>query len=258
MKKIIKVLIFLILICIVLNITLSRYVEEKSDISRRLGNVWTGAQISTYNYAAISKNFELYKNCILKEDYENAYKFLSYEYKKYKSIEEYINAIQDIHINEFEISKIIRRTEKMYSITLTNGNSEVIENLMIFNEDNTSFSIVPETFIEYKEYNKKIKKKKVEYELVSTVNHIDKFVASINITNLSKSEVINISDIELVKNDVKHISGNLNEVEINPNETKNITIEFKTYIAFPEKLEITRYIEKKEKTEKYTFDLIEK
>ena len=77
---------------------------------------------------------------------------------------------------------------------------------MIFNSDNTSFTITPETFLEYKEYKEKLKKNKTEYELLSTVNFVDKYIVNLRITNLDKKEVVNISDISLLLNDAKHIS----------------------------------------------------
>ena len=102
-----------------------------------------------------------------------------------------------------------------------------------------------------REYDEKLKKKKVTYELVSSVNYIDKYIANIRITNHSNKDIVNISNIELIQNNAKHIKGDIKTVNLSPEETKEISIEFETYIDFPNKIEISRYIAKNDETEKY-------
>ena len=257
MKKIIKVLLLLILICIIASLILSRYIEEKSDISRKLGNVWSGGEISTYNYATILKNFEYYLKILEKEEYKIAYKLAPYEYERYKLYDDFVEDAKKINYSEVQILEILKRTEKMYSIIFKTKTVEKMEYLMTFNEENNAFTITPETFLEYTEFSKTIKKKKVAYELVNTTNYLEKYVATIKITNLSKKENVNISNISLIQNDVKNIKGNINSVQLEPEETKIITVEFETYIDFPNKIEISRYLEEKEKTEKYIFNIEE-
>ena len=91
MKKIIKILLSLILILAFLNITLSRYSDEMSDISRRLGNKITGGTISARDYARISELYKKYIEALKIKDYETAYNFLSYEYKQYKDYESFLS-----------------------------------------------------------------------------------------------------------------------------------------------------------------------
>ena len=116
MKKVNKILILLILIGIFIIITLSRYVASESDISRKLGEIWSGSQISTYNYRVISKNFEHYVSILKEKNYEEAYKYLPYEYKQYKDFDNYIKDMEKIDYNDFQVINIIKRTENMYSI----------------------------------------------------------------------------------------------------------------------------------------------
>lgn len=248
-KKLPKILIILILVAIVLNIMLSRYIKEESDISRKLGPTWNGGQVSIYNYRAITKNFDYYINHLKNKDYESAYKLVGHEYKTYKDFETFVKDVKNINYEDLQIINVIQRTKYMYSIIYSSKSHEKLENLMIFNEENTSFTITPETFIEYREYEESVRKNNVKYELVNTINYIDKYVANIKITNLSKKKEVNISNIELVQNDIKHIKSNLKDIKINPEESKNITVEFETYIDFPNKIEISRYIEKKDKIE---------
>ena len=106
MKKIAKILIILIIIGLLINITLSRYVEEKSDISRKIGSIWSGGPISTYNYYTISKNFEYYISFLKNEDYESAYKFLPYEYRQYKNYDNYVEDARKINYTKFQVKEI--------------------------------------------------------------------------------------------------------------------------------------------------------
>ena len=87
MKKTIKVLIVLICVGIFINITLSRYIAENSDISRLIGSEYQGGKISTVNYARISRNFNYYLECLKNGKYETAYKMLFYNYRLYKDYE---------------------------------------------------------------------------------------------------------------------------------------------------------------------------
>lgn len=256
-KKLPKILIILILVAIALNIMLSRYIKEESDISRKLGPKWNGGQVSIYNYRAITKNFNYYINHLKNKDYKSAYKLVGYEYKTYKDFETYISEMEKISFEDLQITSVIQRTKYMYSIIYSSKSHEKLENLMIFNEENTSFIITPETFIEYKEYEESVKKNNVKYELLNTLNYLDKYVANIKITNLSKKKDVIISGIELVQNNVKHIRGNVNDIKLKPEESKNITVEFETYIDFPNKIEISRYIEKKDKIEIYILNIEE-
>ena len=114
---------------------------------------------------------------------------------------------------------------------------------------------MPEPFLEYKEFNKKIKKKKVIYELVNTTNYINKYIANINITNQSEDSIkININ---LNGETGWHKEGNIKNISIAPNETKNLNIEFETYIDFPSQIEVIKSIDGNDKIEKYAFNLLD-
>ena len=255
MKKIAKILIVLICIGIFLNITLSRYVEESSDISGKLGSKYTGGVISTVNYARISQNFEFYLSLLKAEDYEGAYKVLPYNYTSYKTYEDFCGEVKGINYESATIKSITKKTANLYSLIVKIENSEK-EFLMLFNTENTSFSIIPETFLEHKTLEESIKKKKVKYEVVDTINYVDKFVANIQIENLSSKDTIKISGINLVKENGKIIKGNIElPLEVGPNETKSMALEFETDIDFPIQIEFLREFEKKGLVEKYTIDI---
>ena len=256
MKKLPKILIILIITGIVLNILLSRYIERESDISRKLGPIWNGGQVSMYNYRAISKNFEYYIYHLKNKDYEKAYNLVGYGYKLYKDFETYVEDVEKVNYEELQITNVIQRTKYMYSIIYSTKSTENIENLMIFNEENTAFTIMPEPFLEYKEYEERIKKKNVEYELLNTINYIDKYIVNLKITNFDKKESVIISNVELVQNNVKHIKSNIKEdIKVAPGESKNIALEYETYIDFPNKIELSRQLEKTKKIETYILNI---
>ena len=135
MKKLKKFLIILIMVGIFLIITLSRYIEHEEDISRKIGNIWNGNQISTYNYAAIARNFEYFTSFLEKEDFETAYKFTPYEYKMYKSFDEFYKIVENINFENIQITNIKRRTERVYSVIFQTLDEEKYEFLMAFNEE---------------------------------------------------------------------------------------------------------------------------
>lgn len=253
MRKITKTLIILILIGLFIIVSFSKYAEEKNDISNKIGNVWTGGQISTVNHATISRAFNKYLEYLKNEQYEEAYRMLSYDYTVYKDYETFLNEIKGVNYENARIEDIIRRTDFVYSIIINTDDTKK-ENLLIFNAENTAYSIRPETFLEHKDVGEELKKRNVKYEVVDTVNYIDKFIANINITNLNKKDSIKISDIKLINGD-EHISGNINDIVLNPQESKMISVEFETYIDFPNQIEISRYIEKKDSSETYIFNL---
>lgn len=245
MKKIIKVLMVLLVIAILIAITLSRYVEERLNISREIGTIWNGGPISTTNYVTIIKNFEKYIALLNEKNYEEAYKMTFYEYAKFKDYESYCSEMNNKDYSDVYVKNIIRRTIYVYSIFLSNEE----ENLFILNQDETGFAVVPTTLIEYKTTNKSMKKRNVEYKLKNIANYINKYEAEIEIKNNTK-ETINISKVKL-KNNAKLIDGDISSILVAPKETKNIKVKFETHIDFPNAIEISRYIEKKNANETY-------
>ena len=254
MKKIVKILLTLIIIGIFLNITLSRYVEEKSDVSRRIGDKLNGGTMSTSEYAKILEVYEEYTNNLKSGDYEKAYSFLSYEYKQYKTYEDFLKEIKDLNYENIKIEEIIKRTEKMYSVIINEDDIKK-ENLIIYNSETLKCFIVPEPFLEHNVLNKNLKKKNVEYEVIDTINYIDKFVVNMKITNLSKKDSVCISKFEIINDDGKNISSNLEKLKLEPLEERIVTVTFNTYIEFPNQIRISRLIEKKNLTESYLLDI---
>lgn len=249
MKKILKVLIVLLAIAILVLLAVSRYVDEKSDISRNIGGIWNGGPISTADYATITRSFEKYITMLNEKNYEDAYKMLFYEYKSYKDYETYYKEIIGKDYTAVYIEDIIRRTTYVYSIFLSNDE----ENLFILNQEETGFAVVPTTLIEYKELDKTIKKKNVVYKLKTISNYVDKYEIELELTN-NTNKSINLSSIKL-KNNAKLIKGDITQVSLEPKKTKTLKITYKTHLDFPTAIEITRYIENKKTDEKYILQI---
>lgn len=254
MKKIIKILLTLICIGIFAYITLSGYVDEKTDVSRRVGNKINGGTMSTTEYAAVSEAYGIYMDYLKSGDYATAYSFLSYEYKQYKTIEEFLNEIKEIKIDNVEVKEIRKMTDKLYSVIIDDGDGEK-ENMVIFNSDSIRFFVVPDTFIEHKVVNGKLKKKNVQYEVIDTINYIDKFVVNMKITNISKKDSAYISKIELKNDGKKETDGSLIGFKLAPLESKEVTVEFETYIEFPNQIKISRTIKENDLVETYFIDI---
>lgn len=253
-KKIIKILFSLICIGIAFNILFSRYVEEKSDISRKIGNEVSANTMTTREYVNVTEAYGKYMDYIKSGNIEEVYNLFLYDYKQHKDYETYFKEISMRNYNDAEISEVIKRTNNMYSIIL-NVEDEKIENLVIYDEDNSKYYIVPENLLEYNVLNKVIEKKKVSYEIVDTLNYIDKYVANIRITNLNQKKSITISEINLSSDGRKDIKSNLKQVELAPLESKDIVVEFETYIDFPDKIKISRVINEKNIVETYEIEL---
>ncbi len=251
MKKIFKILLCLICIGIFIIITFSRYADEKSDISRKIGNKVSGGTISTIEHARISRVHEEYINMLKLGDYETAYNLFSYNYKQFKDYKTFITDVSKLNLEEIAIEEIIKRTENMYSVILNNGD----ENLIILNDKKNRFVLIPEPFLEYKELNKSLKKKSVKYDILSTTNYVDKFILSMQITNLSKKEAINIIDVKLNDDGTRLINSDFEGLILQPLETKQILIECDTDINIPKKVEISRKFEKKNSIETYSIDI---
>lgn len=255
MKKLGKILIVLIIIGIFLNIAISRYIVEKNNISRKLGQVTTGGSISTVNYVNICKNMEFYLTILRNKNYEDAYKVLPYFYTEYKSFSDYVKENEIIDYNKVFIKNVMQRAQNLYSIYLDVEENER-EYLLLLSNQNTSFSVIPEPFLEYNVIDRSIKRKKVKYEIIDTTNYVEKFVVNINVANLSKNDEVKLSDIKLIKESGKYINTN-NEfpIEIKPNEEIYLKLEFDTNIDFPKQIEISREFEEKNIIEKYSIEL---
>lgn len=239
MKKITKILIVLLVILIAVYITFLKYVDTKADIGTRIGNKLYGGALSTVEFAKITKVYGKYLEMIKNGEYENAYSICSYKYRNYRDYEYFLEKIKNENIETYELKDINKLTEYMYLIVLNDGQKE-LKNLVIYIPSTAKYQIVPETFLEHKEVNKKIKKKNVTYEILETSNYTDKFLVKVRITNESKKESANISSIKLVREEYRSIYGNLKSVSLSPLEEKILEIEFETSIEFPNAIEFSR------------------
>lgn len=253
-KKIIKILFSLICVGIAFNILLSRYVEQRLDISRKIGNKVSANTMTTREHVNVTEAYGKYMNYIVSGDIEEAYDFFLYDYKQHKDYETYLKEISIHNYDDMEVEQVIKRTDNMYSIIINVGD-EKNENLVIFNEKNSKYYIVPENLLEHKVLNKKVEKRKVSYEIIDTLNYVDKYVANIRITNLNKKKSITISEINLSSDGRKDVKSNLRQFDLDPLESKDIIVEFETYIDFPERIKISRTIKEKNIIETYAIDL---
>lgn len=255
-KKVSKTLISLMIILIVVLVTFLNYAEQKEDVSQKIGNKIYGGTISTIDFAKIVKVYNTYNEMLKNGEYQEAYNALSYEYMQYK---DYENFLKDIKNNEItiadEILDIRQLTAYMYMITVNAGETQ-FQSLIIYNPNSAKYHVVPNTLLEHKEINKKIKKDNVVYEILETNNYIDKFVLNMKIINLDKKNTAEIDNIKLNRNNgLRMIKGNISNIELKPLEEKNISIEFETDIDFPKEIEISRTFLKNNSIKTYSVNL---
>lgn len=253
MKKIIKTLIIFIIISIFIFITLSMYIAEKMDVSQKIGGKLYGGIISTAEFSKISNVYNKYIEMINNGEFQEAYGVLSYEYKNYRDYEYFLKNVVTQNLNLFRITQINKITEYAYLIKLISEDSE-IDNLVIFNPDTAKYQIVPDTFLEHREVNQKIKKSKVTYEIIDTINYADRFIVNIKILNQNKKENVEISNIKLIREGARSIKGDKNNILISPLEEKLLTLEFETDIDFPTGVEISRVFLNNKSSRTYTIN----
>ena len=240
MKKIIKILLILICIGIFILVTLTRYVEKEFDVSSRFGKVLSGGVMSTKEYAMINDAYTIYIDNLKSGDFEKAYTFLSYEYKQYKTLDDFLIENLEKDFSSINVSQIIKRTDRLYSVILTDGEKQ-FENMILYNPETARCFIIPDTFIEKKILENKIKEKSVEYTIKETVNYLNKYTVDLEISNLSKKDTVIIDDVELILEDGKvKKDGIKGSITIMPETTKNIVVEYDTYIEFPIGINVLR------------------
>lgn len=256
MKKVTRTLIFVIIVLIVVLFTFLNYADKKSDVSKKIGNKIYGGTISTIDFAKVVKVYNLYNEMLKNGEYQSAYDALSYEYRQIKDYDTFLNDIKNKSIVATDnISEVRQLTDYTYMVTSIVNENEV-QSLIIYNPSTARYQIAPEAFIEHQNSNRKIKKDKAIYEVFETNNYVDKFVLTMKITNLDKKNTLTINDIKLDRDDgLKKIRGDFVGLKLAPLEEKELIIEFKTDIDFPQAIEISRTSLKDGSIKTYTLEL---
>ncbi len=254
MKKSLKLFLIIDIILLVVVITLPRYVSQKADVSRKLGEAWSGGTISVNEYRMLTKLMTEYLEAVKSGSPEEAYRFLSGYYKKYQDFDTYSAKILSYQGVEYWIEDVIPVTKNLYEIDVHLGNEKVQYLLMYMDK---TFFVVPEPLIEYREYQNTIyKKNQLAIELQSTFNYVDSYQVNLVITNKSKKDSLEIHSFKLYADGLLPKEGDIVSVSVLPQEEKNLLISFDTHLSFPSTLEISYFVNGKDKT--YQIDLNKK
>lgn len=250
-KKITKFLLILCLILFVIYLLVSKYSYESTDMSLIVGTKIGGGELTMSDYYTLVKYMDMYKESILHEKYELAYSFIGSSYKKLVTYEEFVTNIPK-NIDKMRVAQIDRVTNSTFKV-LIDMSGETYNYSLILEEDSDNFDILPDGFLDYQKVNQKEKRKGLQCVLTDYTVNYDNCVFNFELKNTAKDS-IKISSSTLYTN-LDDVIKNDNQVEINPGETKMVTLTYQTDYTFPKKIVLSRDINNGEKTLEYTFDL---
>lgn len=234
MKKTIKnFLMILICILLVAYLILNNYTKQTENISSKVGSKIGGGELSMHEYYALSQYFDTYKNYINTKEYKKAYNMLGITYRNYIPYEEYEKNISRKNIEKLMLEEITPITASTYDLVIDNSGEK--SHYSIINDTSIDrVYLYPESFLDYKNVEQKVKEKKIESKLIDYIVYVDKTDLTFDIKN-NRSEKINAYEATLYTNLDDVITIN-ESVEINSKESKKVVLSFDTDYAFPEKV----------------------
>lgn len=250
-KKITFIVIIITIVIVVLGISFNKFSDNSTNIANIIGTPSTGRTILVSEYVLLTeKTLGAYFKYLREGKVESAYNLLTPEYKSVVSSGDYASEMQKLDFTNYSIQSVSMRTTNMYEIIVRLSDNTLHNFLVILRKD--TFAIVPEPFLEYVNVNNEIKKDKVTYKLLGYEVDLEKCIFDLEIIN-DKSEKVIISDARMEATNGSSMSANNADFEIEPNSSKNVSIEFETNIDFPKTFEIER--DAGNKLRIYTFDL---
>lgn len=250
-NKIILVLIFAIIACTVLTGSLKEYKEHK-DISNTIGEIYnTNFEIGVREYVyVVEKTIGAYFRAIRENRTMDAYIMHTDEYKAYMSYEEFLKEIEGYDFNSFVFETFALISENVYEARVKLSDGLTHSFIILIKGD--SFGIGPNGFLKYENVNEKIKRDKVEYNLVGYKVSLKECEFDVIITNNNK-EKIDISSFKIINKDGGNVYSNTSGISVESKSSDTLKIKFATSIDFPEVFEIERKDGNKIRT--YIFEL---
>ena len=252
MKKSWKFMIGTLIVLFIIYVWLKNYSNSIVDMESKVGSRVGGGELTTNDYYTLKTYIELYKEYISEGKYETAYRMLGASYRRYISYEEFVDKVKEKNIDDLIIEDINIITDTTYEILLSNSGERAYYSMVV---DDTSRSsvIYPESFLDYKEINKKVNKKKVEVTLKDYIVNADRCILNFSIKNNS-NETVNFSNSKLLTNEQGTIE-NDEGIVLNSKETKEITIEYDTNYEFPSQVTLCRGTDKEGEYIDYVIDI---
>lgn len=250
-NKITKFLLITCLILFILCMLLLKYKTEHSDMSLKVGAKVGGGELTMADYYTLVQYMNMYKESILNEKYELAYNFIGSSYKNKVSYEEFLNNLPK-NIDKMQVTNIDRITTSTFDVLL-DMSGEITNYSIIIDKEANKFEILPDSFLDYQEVDKKEKQKGLQCVLKDYTVNTTNCILNFELKNTSKKD-LQISNSTLYTN-LDDVIKDENSIEVKAGEIQNISITYETDYAFPEKVILIRNIENSEKTIEYTFDL---
>lgn len=236
MNKVTKVLLFIVVILLVANFLLSRYSSEKTDMELKIGAKIAGGELSIKEYYTLAQCMESYRGYILSGETKKAYNMLGGSYRRYKTYDDYEMELQANDFSDFTIKDIEAITQTTFEAKAEiNGEEHVF--LIIIDNDSNTFAIYPDGFInEASPEDIKFSKKKLKCNVVGYKIYDDECIFDIELENTAGNDSLQLSKITLNSTD-EDVFNYEEEIVLNSNEKRNVTLNFNTDYDFPESLE---------------------
>lgn len=258
-EKVFSFLLVLICIGIFVSYTMNNYIEneESNSVESLLGSEVNGTlSLSIKDNIILTKMIEdNYVNAIKEERYEDAYTYTNAEYRRYVSLENFIDMMSSESMkelyNEYQ-GVIIKKqcTENLYLAELGFENNATQEILLLFN-DNKCY-IIPENFLEYNEVNKTHNKNGIEYQLKSYRVNVDKCLFYVSLNNKNNTELNTLNAGILNEYGVLKKAKN-GTIKIPANQQMDVVFEVESVLEFPDTFQIT--VSESQNAREITFEL---
>lgn len=231
-KFILGMSIVLILIYIFVNDYAKSFVNVEDQIGTRVG----GGELSVRDNAILKTYLELYKEYIVKGEYEKAYNMTGKSYKEYLPYEEYVEKVKNQNFEDLIFKNIEIATTSIYDVTFSMSGDE--GHYSVLYDDEKKLYIYPDSFLSYAKVENKVTKKKLEVKLEYYVTNIDKCMLGFSVENRS-NDTVEISKSKLFTSENRFVESDENII-INPKESKKIVLEFDTDYSIPKEVILYR------------------
>lgn len=250
-KKAVVVMLGILITLVLINNSITDFEESKGDIISKIGEEVNGATLTINEYIMLcEKTIGIYLSAAKSGDFLTTYALLTPEYREVVDYDTYVESVKDIDFAYANIGEIDVLTTSLYQANVAYSGESNTQEYLILLEDN-GFSIIPDKFLMYEEYNKTIKKKNVVYELISCEIYLDTCIFNCNVTNNRKEDIV-ISNAKMYTEEGVRIEASI-DYTIAPGETKLISIPIEHEFAKPAIFEITR--ETEDRYMQYQFEL---
>ena len=233
------------ILVIIISTIISNTIKKQEDIVARIGtNEPYSISIKDALYIK-AYCIEPYIELLKESNYQEAYKMLTTEFQEVTSYEEYLNSIQGIDFNTFEMKNIKMKAEGTYVADIMYKRNDIEEEtkylLYVSPYNSEVIAISPNQFI-YSYNNLNFKIDKLELNIQECNINIDSVKLKMRIKNKATFENVKISSIGVGYSDAANREETV-ELLIKPGEEKEVEINYETNYYVPNNIKIKRILE---------------